>query len=292
MRIREIAIGVVLAALLAGGVALTIPSPEPLQVAVPAAIPVSLPAPVVRNAPSSIAAPQAPPASTWREVHAKYAGAKNLRAFFYEALRKPGSGAYFYASRVLETCALALKATPAALPAVRRAAAEALRQRCDFTAEGLDDARRELDASRDLGLGADSLYGSMFDYLAADGPEERIRMLKTAFEQGNPDVIASLVALAIEADMAPAMTPERDSTALGVPFGAALVACRLGADCGPDSVRTLELCMQMGWCAGSFPEALRQGLGENFKTLDGVATRVVRDVERRNARRLMKHITG
>ena len=286
MRIREIAIGVVLAALLAGGVALTIPSPAPLSVAMPAAATVSLFVPAPRSAPSVIAAPQAPPAANWREVHAMYAGATNLRAFFYEALRKPGNGAYFYASRVLETCGRALEATQAPLPAVRRNAAEGVPQRCDFTAEGLEDAQRELDASRNLAFHTDPLLGSMFDYLAADGPEGRAAMLLAAFEQGNPEVIATLVAPAIEAGMAPGMAPERDSTALGVPFGAGLVACGLGANCGPESLRTLELCMQMGWCAGSVPDALRQGLGKNFAAVDRIATRVLDDIRRRDARRL------
>lgn len=289
MRLRETAIGAVLAILLAGGVALTVPPPAPATVDVPAPTPVKLAlAPVPGTPPAAATPPTAmQPESNWRDMHARYAGARNLRVFFYEALRKPGNGAYFYAMRVLETCRLVLKAAPSALPAERRNAAEALRQRCDFTAEGLADAGRELDAARNIGLSTDPLLGSMFDYLSADGVEGRSKMLLAAFEQGNPEVIASLVAPAIEAQMAPAMTPERDSTALGVPFGATLVACRLGADCGPDSVRTLELCMQMGWCGGSVPDALRQGLGKNFGALDGVATRVLRDIERRNAQRLL-----
>lgn len=50
--------------------------------------------------------------------------------------------------------------------------------------------------------------------------------------------------------------------------------------------------MQMGWCGGSVPEALRLGLGKNFAALDSVATRVLRDVERRNARRLVQSGSG
>jgi hypothetical protein len=289
MRLREIAIGAVLAALLAGGVALTVPPPAPVIVDVPAPTPARLAHAPVPGTPPVTAMPPAAvqPEASWRDMHAKYAGARNLRVFFYEALRKPGNGAYFYAMRVLETCGLVLKAAPPAFADERRKAADALRQRCDFTAEGLADAGRELDAARNIGLSTDPLLGSMFDYLSADGPDGRATMLQAAFDQGNPEVIASLVAPAIEAQMAPAITPERDSTALGVPFGATLVACRLGANCGPDSVRTLELCMQMGWCGGSVPEALRQGLGKNFAALDGVATRVLRDIERRNAARLV-----
>lgn len=197
LRNREIAIGVVLTGLLAGVVMLTLPSPEPVAVAVPA--PRALPAPTPTTAPLAAQVPARPatraaePPTAWRELHARFVQAPNLRVFFYAAMRKPGSGAYFYATNVLETCRRALEQTLPALPAPRRAAAEELLHRCDFTPEGLEDAERELGAARNLGLDTDPLLGSMFDYLAADGPEGRARMLLAAFEQGNPDVIASLV---------------------------------------------------------------------------------------------------
>jgi hypothetical protein len=211
--------------------------------------------------------------------------APNLRVFFYEAMRKPGSGAYFYAMSVLETCRRALDQTLSALPAPRRAAAEELLRRCDFTPEGLEDAERELGAARHLGLDTDPLLGSMFDYLAADGVEGRSRMLLAAFEQGNPEVIASLVT-PVFYERTP-VHDEQDSTARGVPFGGALVACRLGADCGPGAPRTLELCMQLGWCADSVPAALQQGLGRHFAALDRLASQVVNEVRRRDPRRLV-----
>lgn len=289
MRMRELAVGAGLAGLLAGIVMLTLPSPEPVSVAVPAprapSLPVARPAPPVVGAPTApVPAAQQPPAS-WRDLHARFVQAPNLRVFFYEAMRKPGSGAYFYATNVLETCRRALEQTLPALPAPRRAAAEELLRRCDFTPEGLEDAERELGAARNLGLDTDALMGSMFDYLAADGPEGRARMLLAAFEQGNPDVIASLVAPVFH-ERVPARD-EQDSTARGVPFGGALVACRLGADCGPGAPRTLELCMMLGWCADSVPAALQQGLGTHFAALDRLANQVVDEVRRRDARRLV-----
>ncbi|MFC0253347.1 hypothetical protein [Massilia consociata] len=290
MHIRDIAIGVVLGAVLAGVVALTIPSPEPFAVRAPAPTPVGRSAPVLPQQPAAAAAPPAPaptqhPSGLWRDIHAKYVHAQNLRMFFYEAMRKPGEGAYFYATRVLETCRRVLDKTLEALPSPRREAAEELLRRCDFTPDGLDDAERELDAARHLDLAADPLLGSMFGYLAADGPEGRAQMLREAFEQGNPDVIASLVAPAIQA-RAP-VRDEQDSTARGIPFGAALVACRLGADCGPGAVSTLELCMQLGWCADSVPAALQQGLGVHYPALDRLARQVVDDIRRRDAQRLV-----
>lgn len=289
MRIRELAIGAGLAGLLAGVVMLTLPAPEPVKVAVPA--PRALPAPAREPAPPAAQAPAAPVPATgqapasWRELHARFVQAPNLRVFFYEAMRKPGSGAYFYASNVLETCRRALEQTLPALPAPRRAAAEELLRRCDFTPEGMEDAERELGAARNLGLDTDPLLGSMFDYLAADGPESRARMLLAAFEQGNPDVIASLVSPVFH-ERTPS-SDEQDSTARGVPFGGALVACRLGADCGPGAPRTLELCMMLGWCAGSVPAALQQGLGAHFAALDLLANQVVDEIRRRDARRLV-----
>lgn len=290
MRMREIAIGVVSAGLLAGAVLLTLPAPEPVAV-VPA--PARLP-PAAPPAAAAVPAAPAPPTQTqtqtraqasWRTLHARLVQAPNLRVFFYEAIRKPGSGAYFYASNVLETCRRALEQALPALPAPRRAAAEELRRRCDFTPEGLEDAERELDAARHLELATDPLLGSMFDYLAADGPQARARMLLAAFEQGNPDVIASLVAPVFH-ERVPGRD-EQDSTARGVPFGGTLVACRLGADCGAQAPRTLELCMQLGWCADSVPAALQQGLGVHFAALDRLATQVVDEIRRRDARRLV-----
>jgi hypothetical protein len=281
MRIREVAIGSVLTGLLAGGVLLTMPAPEPVKLALPApkVAPASVSLPVA-HVPTA-AAPSAPkqPASSWRDMHAKFVRAPNLRVFFYEAMRHPGEGAFYYAMNVLETCELAMKA-PADLPLARRAAATELRQRCDFTTQGLEDAKRELYAARHLDFSKDALLGSMFDYLAADGVEGRAAMLRAAFEQGNPEVIGSLVAHAVEGSMPAPSAGEPDSTARGVPYGAVLVACRLGADCGAGALRTLELCVKQGWCADSVPAALEQGLGEHFAALDRLAAKAVKDARR------------
>lgn len=291
MRIREIAIGIVLSGLLAGGVALTIPTPEQGRSAVPAAraiapVSVSPAAPAPPAARPAAAVPAAPEhgVGSWRDMHAKFVRAPSLRVFFYQAMRHPGEGAFYYAMNALQTCRLAMRAA-LDLPAPRREAAAQLRERCDFTPQGLEDAERELHATRGLAFSADALLGSMFDYLAADGVEGRAAVLRAAFDQGNPEVIASLVASAVSAGI-PAASRERDSTARGVPFGTMLVACRLGADCGAGGIRTLELCVQQGWCADSIPAALQQGLGEHYAAIDQVAARVVRDVRRGDARAL------
>jgi len=291
MRLREIGIGAGLGAVLAGVVAFTVPAPEPAPVAaVSAAKPVVLPA--AASAPRTVSAHPAPSAArapaqaSWRDMHAKFVRAPSLRVFFYDAMRHPGDGAYYYATNLLQTCELALKAGSDLSPSQREAAAQ-LRQRCDFTPQGLEDARRELHAARHLDLGKDALLGSMFDYLAADGVDGRAAMLRAAFEQGNPEVIGSLVAHALEGKLPPPAPGELDSTARGTLYGAVLVACRLGADCGPDSLRTLELCLQQGWCAGSVPAALAQGLGPHFAVLDQVAAKAVRDVRRGDPRSLL-----
>jgi len=293
MRLREIGIGAGLGAVLAGVVAITVPAPEPAPVATAAAAkPVVLPA--AARAPQTVSAPPAPSAArapaqaqaSWRDMHAKFVRAPSLRVFFYDAMRHPGDGDYYYASNLLQTCKLALKAGPN-LPSAQRAAADRLRQRCDFTPQGLEDAERELHAARHLDLGKDALLGSMFDYLAADGVDGRAAMLRAAFEQGNPEVIGSLVAHALESKLPPPAPGELDSTARGIPYGAVLVACRLGADCGPVSLRTLELCMQQGWCADSVPAALEQGLGPHFAALDRIAAYAVRDVRRGDPNRML-----
>ena len=220
-------------------------------------------------------------------MHARFVRAQSLRVFFYAAMRKPEDGAFYYAVQALQTCKLALSQDLQALSPARREAAIELQRRCDFTPEGLQDAQRELGAARHLTLRADPLLGSLFDYLAADGEQGRAQMLAAAFEQGNPEVIASLVATVVEERMPAASTADTDSTARGIPFGAALVACRLGADCGPGAARTLELCVQHGWCADSLPAALQQGLGRHFAALDAVAARVADHVRRRATARLL-----
>ncbi|WP_288381162.1 hypothetical protein [uncultured Massilia sp.] len=288
MRIRELAIGAVLAALLAGGVVLTIPSPTPLVPPTPVPAPIKVSTPPETRTPAIAATPPATmkePAASWRELHAKYAAAPNLRAFFYETLRKPDQGAMYYAISVLHSCRFALKDFTPALSGPRRAAAAALQQRCDFSTSELEDAERALTAVRELGPRDDVLSNSMFDYIAADSLEAREKVLLAAFEQGNPEIIAALIAPAVKDGM-PAQTTPEELTALGMPFASLLVACRLGADCGPGSVRTLELCMEKGWCADSIPAALRQGLGKDYAVVDRVATRVLDDIRRRDARRL------
>lgn len=291
MRLREIGIGVGLGAVLAGVVAFTVPAPEPASLATatpakPVVLPAALPAPRTGFAHPAPASAGVPAQASWRDMHAKFVRAPSLRVFFYEAMRHPGEGAYYYATNLLQTCKQALKAGPDLPPAQRDAAAQ-LRQRCDFTPQGLEDAERELHAARHLDLGKDALLGSMFDYLSADGVDGRAAMLRAAFEQGNPEVIGSLVAHALEGKLPPPAPGETDSTARGTLYGAVLVACRLGADCGPDSLRTLELCMQQGWCAGSVPAALEQGLGPHFAALDQMAAKAVRDVRRGDPRRLL-----
>lgn len=273
MRIREVAIGAALAAMLAAGVALTVPPPQAPSVAVPAIVaPMPSPLPLLPAQAGAVLplSGEAQPAVSWREMHARYTGARNLRAFFHELLRKPEDGAVFYAFGVLDTCRRAMGKASLELTGERAAAAQALRQRCDFTPEGLEDAQRELRAVRNLDLRDDPLLDSMVSYLGADGQEGRAKILLAAFERGDPRLVASLLTPAIEAGGAAGTVSDGNADALGLPIAATLLACRLGADCGPDAPRTLELCMTRGWCAGSVPAALRQGLGKQFAVVDRI----------------------
>ncbi|MCC2971052.1 hypothetical protein [Massilia sp. IC2-476] len=279
MRLREIAIGIVLSALLAAVVALTVPAPQPPAVALPAPSPVSLRSATPALLPKVLAAiPSAAPQrvdTAWFATHARFGRARSLREFFYDAVRKPGKGALYYAAQALSICERVLEQDPAALPPARRQAAAELQRRCDFSPEGLQDARRELRAAKDPDPGADAVLDTVFGFLSADGAEGRAGMLGRAFEQGNPEMIAPLAAAAVVAHMSTA--------APGAAFGEAMVVCRLGAECGPDAVATLELCMRHGWCADSVPAALQQGLGQHFPALDKVAAQVVRDLRRPSA---------
>lgn len=284
MRIREIAIGIVLSALLAGVVVLTVPAPQPVGMSLPAplAAPVRTAAPAP---PPPVATAASPPAASqranmaWLGTQARFAHAQSLREFFYEAVRKPGKGSLYYATQALAACERALERNLDALaPAPRQAAAE-LQRRCDFTPDGLQDARRELRAARDPDRSADGVLDIVFGYLASDDAGGRAAMLGNAFEQGNPEIIAPLAAAAVVAHMSPA-AGRAAPNAPGVAFGEAMVVCRLGAECGPGAVRTLELCVDYGWCGGSVPAALQQGLGQHFTPLDKVTAQVVRDLRR------------
>jgi hypothetical protein len=114
----------------------------------------------------------------------------------------------------------------------------------------------------------------MFEFLGAGDQAKRAGIVKLTIQDGNPDVIASLVYPSLEASVLLA-----SGSAQNVPtylkFASSLIACELGADCGPNSTRALELCTHTGWCGAGVREELRAGLGSHFENLNGLVNRTV-----------------
>ncbi len=284
MRIRDIAIGVALGGLLAAVVALTLPESDPVRVTAPA--PVAVPRPVAAPTPRAATGAVTPPVATqaattrWRDMDASFQRARNLREFFYERMRKPDDDAIYHAMQALELCGRVLEQDGAALPPARRQAASELQRRCDFTREGLQDAQRQLRAARHPDPDKDTAMQTLSTYLAADGAGGRAAVLNAAFAQGDPTTISLLATAAVVQNLPAPVAGDMDANARVAPFGNLLVGCRLGAECGPGAIRTLDLCMRFGLCADSVPQALQQGLGRHFDLLDRVATQVAQDLSR------------
>ncbi|VXC60550.1 hypothetical protein [Massilia sp. 9I] len=284
MRIREIAIGAALSGLLAAVVVLTLPTSEPLRVTAPAPVASALPiaAPAPRGARTAVTPPGAAQGATtrWRDMDASFQRARNLREFFYERMRKPDDDAIHYAMQALELCGRVLAQDGDALPPARRQAASELQRRCDFTREGLQDAQRQVRAARHPDPDQDTAMQTLSNYLAADGAGGRAAVLSAAFAQGDPTTISLLATAAVVQNLPAPAAGDMDANARVAPFGHLLVGCRLGAECGPGAIRTLDLCMRFGLCADSVPAALQQGLGRHFALLDKVATQVAQDLSR------------
>ena len=235
----------------------------------------------VRSAPplaTTVTAPgpasPVPPAPQvrWRALEDKFARARSLRAFYYEAVQRPQDGGFYYANKALGLCKIALKTPTHDTPEARQAQA-ALRERCDLTEQDIEDAWRHFEAIRGAGLTDDLLYRQLFGFLMAQSDGARVAALQAAVDLGNPEIAGSLLASAMAKD-APAAPPAQSEYAM------LLVQCRLGADCGGDSVVAQMLCARDGWCGGSVQDALHSGLGAEFARLDGPAQRAVAALRR------------
>jgi hypothetical protein len=231
--------------------------------------------PDLTAAQSAPAAPTAPPVR-WRELQDKLARATSLRAFYYEAIKRPQDGGYYYGRRALEMCERAEK-VDADGSAAHRQAIEQLRQRCDFSEQERKDAEREFAAIRHADLSDDGVYRRMFGFLMAKTQEERVAAMQASIDLGNPIVMASLASPSIDVAI-------RESGAKAAPefpnAAVLLTACRLGADCGPGSMMLLELCANMGWCGASVPDAMRDGLGADYALLDRLSQQAATDIRK------------
>jgi len=290
MQIRSAALGAaVLMALTLGAMRWMAPAPGdngqpgmPAVPAQPAAAPIMQASPAAPLAPVAAAAQsKQPQGANWRAMREKFAHATSLRAFYFDALRNPQDGGFYYAMNVIGVCG-ELKQPDGPVPARRQQALDALRARCDFSQQELDDAFQQFGAMRNLALTDDPLLRDMFAKTKADNAAAESRIIREALDHGNPEVIASMAAPAVKVRLGQATIPDADELAL------LLLSCRLGADCGPDSAVMLKLCVQRGWCGDSIDAALRDGLGADYLRLDRASNEVIDDLRKRNLGALLK----
>jgi hypothetical protein len=206
-----------------------------------------------------------------------------LRAFVYDMLRQPKEGGFFQAFSIINQCKANLKMDAAGLPPSQRLAIDAMRARCDFSEQELDDARSQLEAIRNLNLAADTVVGPIVSFMQAKDDAGRTAVLAAAIDVGNPKVLGPLVSGAIESALPAGFVPDGQMASDYARYATMLVECQLGAACSGDhSLAVMDLCANHGWCADNVRDALRIGLGDRFAPLDQLATRMTIDIRKRN----------
>jgi hypothetical protein len=223
----------------------------------------------------------------WRELQDKLKRATSLRAFYYEAIKRPQDGGYFYAMSALDLCRK-LPPADAAATAHRRDVAERLRQRCDFSEQETEDALRQFTAIRHAGLTDDPLYGRIFGLLMANTPDARMAAVHAAIDAGNPEVIAAVASPSIEVEARTSLGANADAIEDKLQYATVLTSCRLGSDCGPDGLLAQYLCANKGWCGGDVPDALQAALGTDYAVLDRLSQQAVANIRSGNLARLAR----
>lgn len=233
-------------------------------------------------------APATPQARTvhWREMQAKLEHAPSLRAFYYEALRHPEEGGYYYATAAIGACK-EWTSTDAPVSARQQQARDALRARCDFSEQERKDAWSHFGAMRNVKFEDDPLLDKVFAILKAPDADAKANVLRRALAEGNPYLSASLVQPALAARIAEGASAKPEAVDLSE-AAQTLVACRLGAECGSESMAAQMLCVQHGWCGDNVTDALREGLGADFARVDGLAGQAVIDIRKGNLARLVQ----
>jgi hypothetical protein len=217
----------------------------------------------------------------WRRLEQEFQKAQSLRAFHYSSLKTPENGGYFYALSSLSICRGLPKTATGDFSEQRLKAYNELKYRCDFTESDMETAHRQLEAARNFKFADDPLFKQTFDYLAAKTRKQRMNVLAVAIETGHPDVITSLVYPLLE-ESAFQMIEKNQPPPGYLKFAPALIACDLGADCGVNSTRALELCAHTGWCGSSVREELQNGLNIDFPKLEAMVNPVLSNIRRRN----------
>lgn len=232
----------------------------------------------------------------------RYSTAPSLRAFVYEAMRKPEEGGHHYAFIALATCSYSVAPARPVAPrsAEQREAIEALARRCDMSREEMDAARTQLVASRQLNDEPDPLMPLTFDLLMAGDAPERLKAVAAILETQDPHLLWSL------AEAGSAMPDEEKAkgvyfagryyeggTGSGVyDYALQLAQCNFGIDCGAGSLPVLLMCIRQGWCGESLSEAMKAGLGADkaavFEQAQALAAQLILEIKRKNARAFVR----
>lgn len=230
------------------------------------------------------------------ELARKFNSATSLRAFVYDALKRPEQGGYQYAFAALGMCRYdgATVRLAESASAQQKAAHEALARRCDMSAQDREAARMQIVADRGGSFERDPYLSLAFDRISALDDTQKRRVTAAILETEDP--------LAIQYLKAEVTYLQDGRTLRGVYFagrhypagdGAGmfdhaleLAVCSLGLDCGPGSLPLLMMCVHKGWCAPTMREAIRDGLGPEqallFNQIEVLAAKLVYEIGRKN----------
>lgn len=281
MQIVKVAYGVAALALIAVlALRWMTPQPDDVPATAPAmarAMPAVSPSP--RHAPVATGSPPPLPASpvpgNWRQMRARFEHATSLRAFFYEAMKNPRDGGYFFAQQVLGLCRI--EPPVDTLSSARRDdAAVRLRARCDMSDQEQEDMLRQMLAMRESERD-DPLYHTYLDFLSAYGRDGKVEAMRGVIDSGDPALIGLLSFWGLQGK-----GPD-DGYA-----GRLLVACGLGSDCGANSTTLLSLCAQRGWCGDTVGDALRDGFGADYARIDTLARQALDNIRKGNVAGLVR----
>ena len=260
----------------------------------------AVPAPAPQSRASAVADPGPAPAAgeakalpSSAELARKFNSAVSLRAFVYDALKKPEEGGYQYAFAALELCKFdgTTLRLPVTATAQQKDAYEALSRRCDMSAADREAARAQIAADRSASYNRDPYLALAFDRIAAINAPAMHSVVAAILGSGDP---LALQYLATEVSYMQDGVPM-----MGVYFGGRhypysgmfehaimLAVCSLGIDCGPSSSILLMMCVHKGWCGDSMQGAIRNGLGAQQAAqaaqIEALAARLVVEIRRKN----------
>jgi hypothetical protein len=218
----------------------------------------------------------------------------SYRALAYEALKKPEAGGYTYGLAAILLCRdRTAEAKSKAEPSDRqRDAAGALARRCDMSQAEHDALFAQFGADRQADFKRDPLLSLSFDVLRAKDDSERARVIAAILDTQDPLAISYLAAAARQEGkglfFAGHYYPEEYANGPDNLYQYAyhLASCDFGLDCGAQAPMTLLLCIEHGWCAASYREALQAGLGAGqpqlFAQVETLAAELIVEIRRKH----------